>query len=84
MSRRKVYPPGYPKPDPLHLDFHKLRIVRKTLDFSQVELSRRCGVWDGMVNQWEHGRAVPSILDLIRLSRLLGTPMFDLFDIVEG
>jgi transcriptional regulator with XRE-family HTH domain len=83
MKRRTEYPPGYPPPDPLRLDFHKLRIVRKSLDISQIELSRRCGVTDASVGYWEHGTAVPTIVALIRAGRVLGTPIFDLFDVIE-
>lgn len=83
MRHRTEFPPGYPPPDPLHLDFHKLRLLRKSLDISQVELSRRCGVTDASVNNWEHGRAVPSIVVLIRAARVLGAPILSLFDIVE-
>jgi|APIni6443716594_1056825.scaffolds.fasta_scaffold745077_2 transcriptional regulator with XRE-family HTH domain len=80
---RRGYPPGYRQPVPLRLDFHKLRVARKTLDISQVELSRRCGAADKAVSNWEHGHGYPSLPQLVQAARILSVPVFSLFDIVE-
>lgn len=70
--------------DPIALDFRKLRQRRRYLDISQATLARRVGVHRNAVSYWEHGRRVPSSLELARVARVLGTPYWELFDVVDA
>ena len=72
-----------PEPERLHLDFRPLRVRRQLLDISQVRLAHRIGAYRNSVHYWENGTRMPSALDLIRMARVLGTPTFELFDVIE-
>ena len=69
--------------DPIRLDFRKLRQRRRLLDMSQTTLAAHAGVHRNVVSHWERGRRIPSTLELARAARALGTPLWDLFDVVD-
>lgn len=69
--------------DPIRLDFRKLRARRRMLDLSQQHVANQVGVHRNALSYWEHGRRVPSSLELARVARVLGTPLWDLFDVVD-
>ena len=70
--------------DPIALDFRPLRQRRRLLDITQAALARRVGVHRNAVSYWEHGRRVPSALELARVGRVLGSPPWELYDVVDA
>jgi transcriptional regulator with XRE-family HTH domain len=53
------------------------------LDVTQRQLARECGAHANAVGYWESGKRTPSVLNLVYAARTLGTPMQDLFDVVD-
>jgi transcriptional regulator with XRE-family HTH domain len=69
--------------DPIALDFRPLRQRRRLLDISQAALARRVGVHRNAVSYWEHGRRVPDSLVLVKVCRVLGSPPWELYNVVD-
>lgn len=69
--------------DPLRLDFSKLRQRRRLMELSQRRLSTLVGAHENAVLYWERGHRRPGILDLVKVARVLGTPLPDLFDVFD-
>lgn len=55
-----------------------IRLLRKTSNFSQVELSERLGLSSNQVGKYEKGEAQPRIETLITLSELFDVNVSDL------
>jgi len=56
----------------------RIRAERKAKDFSQADLERRCGLARCRISWLEHGRAVPTLETLERISDALGIPVYRL------
>ncbi|NJD27417.1 MAG: helix-turn-helix transcriptional regulator [Chloroflexi bacterium] len=69
--------------DPISLDFRRLRQRRRMLDIPQRELAERVGVHRNAISYWETGRRMPTALDLAKLGRALGSPPWELYDVVD-
>ena len=50
----------------------RLKMARERAGISQVELAVRIGKGQAAVSQWEHGRRLPGIEDLVKMSEVLG------------
>ncbi|MCU0250205.1 MAG: helix-turn-helix domain-containing protein [Vicinamibacterales bacterium] len=80
MTRRTLDPQSAP----IRLDFRRLRTRRRLLDISQGALAKEIGRHRNAVSAWERGKAVPDAEDLAYLARTLGTPMWDLFVVLDA
>jgi transcriptional regulator with XRE-family HTH domain len=77
MGKRAVKPD-----DGLEFDYSRLRARRLMLEFPQRKLSRLIGAHANAVLEWEKGRGEgPSLEQMVRAGRILGTPLGDLFDV---
>ena len=74
----------YPEPEPLTLSWAPLRRRRRLLGVSQVELSAACGRARNACHYWENGTRMPTAEDWARMSRYLGTPSWQLADVIEA
>ena len=68
----------------IRLDFRPLRQLRRLLDIPQRTLAARAGVHRNAISYWERGHRVPTVLELARVSRILGTPPWELFDVLDA
>lgn len=69
--------------DPFLLDFRKLRIRRLTLNITQAQLAELVDCNRNHISYWERNVRVPTFIQAVKVGRVLGTPLWDLFDIVE-
>ncbi|HRE49034.1 MAG TPA: helix-turn-helix transcriptional regulator [Aggregatilineales bacterium] len=51
---------------------NRLRATREEKGMSQVELSRRTGISNVVINRYEGGRSEPSIGNLVKFAEVLG------------
>lgn len=59
----------------------RLRQIRKDLELSLVDLSKRSGVSTGTLSQIERGLGRPSLRTIERIGGALGVPIYWLFDV---
>lgn len=52
--------------------------LRKEKDFSQAELAKMVGVSQPMINDYEKGRKVPTVITAVDLARKLDTTVEEL------
>ena len=57
---------------------------RKALGLSQEEMAKQIGVTRQAVSKWESGAAMPSVDNMIELSRALGVSVDELLQLTEG
>lgn len=57
----------------------RIRKARKG-NMTQAELAERVGVHEGTIRRWELGERIPDIIDLQKISQVLGVPINDLLD----
>lgn len=57
---------------------------RKALGLSQEEMAKQIGVTRQAVSKWESGAAMPSVDNMIELSRVLGVSVDELLQLTEG
>lgn len=73
----------YEEPLPELETFRKrLRILRRLHDLTQEELTEKAQIGRGSLRHYESGRRLPSVLNLIRLVKVLGSPRY-LFGLAE-
>jgi transcriptional regulator with XRE-family HTH domain len=53
------------------------------LDMAQRTLAERAVVHRNAISYWERGHRVPTVLELARVARVLGSPLWELFDVVD-
>lgn len=58
----------------------RLRELRKELDITQEELSKRCDVTKQRINYFELDKGLPTIPTLQKLAKGLGCTIFDIVD----
>jgi transcriptional regulator with XRE-family HTH domain len=58
----------------------KIKAMRDQLGWSQVELSRRMSLTQPTISDWESGKKLPTVANLIRLAELFGMPFSALVD----
>lgn len=63
---------------------HPVRALRKTQRLTQAELSHRVGVSRQTIVAIEHGDYAPSVFLALRLGRVLGATVEELFDDQES
>lgn len=60
---------------------NKLKLFRRCSGFSQKKVARILGLADtSTLSRWEHGLAIPGLLQVFRLSRIYNTIPQELFD----
>ena len=64
---------------------HKLREIRRRLDWSQEQMADRLKkvektTYPGLISRFEHGKAEPSLIVLLEYSRIAGVSMETLVD----
>ncbi|MEQ1761102.1 MAG: helix-turn-helix transcriptional regulator [Vicinamibacterales bacterium] len=52
-----------------------LHAERKERRFTQTELAALCGLSQGDISKFEQGRALPTMAQAVRLSKVLGLPV---------
>lgn len=65
------------------LDFSRLRSRRRKLEVTQTELAQAVGCHRVTIHRIERNQMNPTIELLVSIARALGTPMYDLFDVVD-
>ncbi|HLO68837.1 MAG TPA: helix-turn-helix transcriptional regulator [Holophaga sp.] len=58
-----------------------LKVHRARLDLTQADLAAMAGVTRKSINAIETGRMVPSVILVLKLSKVLGVPVEDLFSL---
>ena len=62
---------------------NRIRELRKAAGMSQEELARRCGVTRQTINAIENNKYDPTLGLAMRLARLLGAPVEEIFHLPE-
>ena len=62
---------------------NRIRELRKAAGISQEELARRCGVTRQTINAIENNKYDPTLGLAMRLARLLGAPVEEIFHLPE-
>ena len=57
-----------------------LKQWRKKAYFTQAELAEKLGIAQNTVSSWEHGRTIPDIITIEKLSVLLNVPLVDIIN----
>lgn len=65
------------------LDFTPLARLRRWHNISQVDLAAAVGVHEMTIWRTEKNRSAPSVEQLVAMARALGSPMHDLFAVVD-
>ena len=68
---------------PAKLSFRKLRQRRRLLDLSRAQLATLAGLHPMTLYKWESGRAVPRSDQLVTVALALGTPVWELYEVVD-
>lgn len=63
---------------------NRLKVARAEMDLTQEELARRIGVSRQTINAVESGRYVPSTVLALKMARVFGKQVEDLFGLEEG
>ncbi len=63
---------------------NRLKVARAELNITQAELAERIGVTRQAVNSIELGRYVPSTLLALKMARVFGKSVEELFMLEEG
>ena len=71
------------EPEALHLDFRPMRAVRQRLDVTQAQVAHACKVYAKAPVYWERNERQPSFEAMVRAARFLGTPWWQLVDVIE-
>jgi putative transcriptional regulator len=62
---------------------NRLKVFRAERDWTQADLAERVGVTRKSINAIERGHFVPSTVLALRLARLLGAPVEEIFQLPE-
>ena len=63
---------------------NRLKVARAEMDITQGELAERIGVTRQAVNSIELGKYVPSTVLALKMAKLFGKTVEDLFQLEEG
>ncbi len=63
---------------------NNLKVQRAILDITQEELAQRVGVTRQAINAIERGRYVPSTVLALKMARIFGKPVEEIFTLEEG
>jgi len=63
--------------------FNKIQCYRKKLGLSQQQLAEQIGVKRSTIAMIETGKIMPSLRTALRLSRILGAPVEELFPVED-
>ncbi len=63
---------------------NNLKVQRAILDITQEELAQRVGVTRQAINAIERGKYVPSTVLALKMSRIFGKPVEEIFTLEEG
>lgn len=63
---------------------NSLKVQRAILDITQEELARRVGVTRQAINAIERGKYVPSTLLALKMGRIFGKPVEEIFILEEN
>ena len=61
----------------------KIAELRKLNNMTQRELAERLNVSDKVISKWETGKSLPDVETMLRLSKILGVSISELYDSVE-
>jgi transcriptional regulator with XRE-family HTH domain len=82
MPRQKEPDAG---PHPLDIALGaRVRLRRKELGFSQIDLARKCGITFQQVQKYEHGTNRISFSRLVEMAHALQTSLADLIGKIDG
>jgi len=63
---------------------NNIKVQRAILNLTQQDLAERIGVSRQTINAMEAAKYVPSTVLALKLSKLFGKPVNDIFDLEEG
>ena len=63
---------------------NRLKVARAEMDLTQEELAKRIGVSRQTINAVESGRYVPSTVLALKMARVFGKPVEEVFFLEEG
>jgi putative transcriptional regulator len=63
---------------------NNIKVQRAILNLTQQDLAERIGVSRQTINAMEAAKYVPSTVLALKLSRLFGKPVNEIFDLEEG
>lgn len=63
---------------------NRLKVARAEMDLTQGELAEKIGVTRQAVNSIELGKYVPSTVLALKMAKLFGKPVEELFMLEEG
>lgn len=63
---------------------NRLKVGRAELDLTQQQLAEMIGVSRQTINAMEAGKYVPSTMLALRISRIFGRPVNEIFFLEEG
>ena len=63
---------------------NRLKVARAEMDLTQEELAKLIGVSRQTINAVESGRYVPSTVLALKMARVFGKQVEDLFGVEEG
>lgn len=63
---------------------NNLKVQRAILDITQEELAQRVGVTRQAINAIERGKYVPSTVLALKMARIFGKPVEEIFTLEEG
>lgn len=63
---------------------NRVKMHRARLDLTQEELAKLAGVSRQAIHAIERGKAEPSVTLALRLARIFGLKVDELFELVEG
>lgn len=69
---------------PFHVSLRPLRVQRLILGVPVRRLAQAIGVSEFSLYRYENGTTIPTIDQMIGLSRALGVPITDLYDVKDG
>ncbi len=72
----------YERGDPMYIG-EKIAELRKQNKMTQRELAERLNVSDKVISKWETGKSLPDVETMMRLSKVLGVSISELYESVE-
>ena len=61
----------------------KIAELRKQNKMTQKDLAERLNVSDKVISKWETGKSLPDVESMMRLSKVLGISISELYECVE-
>lgn len=63
---------------------NKIRIERAIIDITQADLAEKIGVSRQTINAMESNKYVPSTVLALKIARLFGKPVEEIFELEDG